>query len=110
VEKIGQDIQEILMQLEFLGSYAKLQKCVSRTRLDGKWRRLKYGQNQYRTDGGGYLNWWEGTGTITFQGHNLAAREELTEAFIAVASAKRRLLGKYDGRVFCGRLQSLYAE
>jgi hypothetical protein len=96
------------MQLKFLGTYAKLQGCMSRTRLDGKWRELKYGQKQYRTDDGGYLNWWEGTGTITFQGHNSAAREELTEAFIAVASAKKRLLGEYRGREFHGRLHSLY--
>jgi hypothetical protein len=98
------------MRLKFLGNYSKLQKCVSRTRLDGKWRMLKYGQKQYRTHDGGYLNWWEGTGTITFQGHNLAAKEELTQAFIAVASARRRLLGEYNGRVFCGRLRSLFAE
>jgi hypothetical protein len=95
---------------EFLGSYTKLQGCVSRTRLDGKWRELEYGQKQFRTDDGGYLNWWEGTGSITFQGHNLAAREGLTQAFIAVASAKRRLLGEYRGRVFHGRFGSLYAE
>ena len=98
------------MKLEFRGSYDKLRECVLRTRLEGVWRNLKYGQKQYRTNDGGYLNWWEGTGTITFQGHNLAAREELTEAFIAVASAKRRLLGEYRGREFHGRLNSLYAD
>jgi hypothetical protein len=98
------------MTLRFCGNYTKLQKCVSRTRLDGEWRELKYGQKQFRTDDGGYLNWWEGTGTITFQGSNLAARGELAEAFIAVASPKKRLLGEYRGRVFRGRLRSLYPE
>jgi hypothetical protein len=98
------------MQLKFLGDYSKLRKCVSHTRLDGSWRELKYGQKQYRTDDGGYLNWWDRTGTITFQGHNSAAREELTEAFIGVASARKRLLGEHNGRVFCGRLRSLYAD
>jgi hypothetical protein len=94
---LSQDIQEIFMQLKSLGSYAKLQGRVSRTRLDGKWRELKYGQKQFRTDDGGYLNWWEKTGTVTFQGHNLPAREGLAQAFKAVASAKRRLLGEYRG-------------
>jgi hypothetical protein len=101
---------EMVMPLKFLGDYTKLQKCVSRTEIDGKWREHRYGQKQFRTDDGGVLNWWEGTGTITFQGHNLAAREELTEAFIAAASAKRRLLGEYRGREFHGRLRSLYAD
>ena len=71
------------MQLKFRGNYAKLRKCVSRTRIDGKWRELKYGHKQYRTDDGGYLNWWETTGTLTFEGSNSAAKEELTQAFIA---------------------------
>lgn len=98
------------MQLKFRGNYAKLRKCVSRTRIDGKWRELKYGHKQYRTDDGGYLNWWETTGTLTFEGSNSAAKEELTQAFIAAASARGRLLGEYNGRMFCGRLRSLYAD
>ena len=98
------------MQLKFLGDYGKLKRCVSRTEIDGKWRELKYGQKQFRTDDGGYLNWWEGTGTITFQGSNLVAKEELTQAFISIASEKGRLLGEYNDRVFCGRLRSLYAD
>jgi hypothetical protein len=98
------------MSLKFVGNYARLQICVSSTRLDGKWRNLKYGWKQYRTDEGGYLNWSETTKTVTFQGSNLVAKEELTQAFITVASAKKRLLGEYRGRVFHRRLQSLYAH
>lgn len=94
------------MKLNF--SYAKVQKYVSRTGLAGEWRDLKYGQKQYRTDKGGVLNWWETTGTITFQGLNTAAKEELEQALIA--SAKKRLMGEYGGRVFCGRLRSLYSD
>jgi hypothetical protein len=71
----------------------KLKKTVARTGVPGKWRELKCGHKQFRSDRGGYLNWWETTKTVIFQGHNFAAREELTEAFIAVASAKKRLLG-----------------
>jgi hypothetical protein len=101
---------EIVMPLKFVGNYARLQICVSRTRLAGKWRNLKYGWKQYRTDEGGYLNWSETTKTVTFQGSNLAAKEELTQAFVTVASAKKRLLGEYRGREFCGRMRSLYAD
>jgi hypothetical protein len=96
------------MALAFSGNYSKLKKAVARTDLPGKWRELKFGQKQFRAGDGGYLNWWETTKTVTFQGHNLAAREELAEAFIAVASAKRRLLGEFGGREFHGRLRSLY--
>jgi hypothetical protein len=82
------------MSLKFVGNYASLQICVSRTRLDGKWRMLKYGQKQYRTDDGGYLNWWETTGTLTFQGSNSAAKEELIQAFRKIASAQGLLHSK----------------
>ena len=98
------------MALAFPGNYSKLKNTVEQTGLPGTWRELKYGQKRFRTDDGGVLNWWETTKTVTFQGHNSAAREELTHAFIAVASAKRRLLGEYRGREFYGRLHSLYAE
>jgi hypothetical protein len=98
------------MALKFLGTHFKLEDCVSSTGLDGKWRILKRGHRQYRTDDGGCLNWWETTGIITFHGSNLAARAELTQAFIDVASARRRLLGEFCGRVFHGRLGTLYPE
>jgi hypothetical protein len=98
------------MSLKFRGDYRTLKKIVRRTGLDGFWRKLKYGQKQYRIDDGGYLNWWEKTGTITFQGHDVAAREELKQAFIGVASRKGRLFGECDGRVFCGGLRSLYPD
>ena len=96
------------MKLKFLGSDAKLKKCVSRTGLPGTWRNLKYGQKQFRTNKGGVLNWWETTGTITFQGLKTAAKEELERAFIV--SAKKRLMGKCGGRVFYGKLRSLYPD
>lgn len=81
------------MQLKFRGNYAKLRKCVSRTRLNGQWRELKNRHKQYRTNDGGILNWWEATGTITFQGHGSAAKH-LEQAFIAVSSAKGRIKPK----------------
>jgi hypothetical protein len=101
VIKESKFMRERSMSLKFKGSYEKLQRCLSRTGLAGNWRELKYGQKQYRTAKGGVLNWWETTGTITFQGLKVSAREKLAEAFIA--SAKQHLFGQYDGRVFCGR-------
>ena len=98
------------MKLKFRGNYNKLKTTVKQTGLDGFWRELKYGQKQYRTDDGGVLNWWETTGTITFQGHDSTAREDLKQAFIGIASRKKRLLGECDGRVFYGELKSLYRD
>jgi hypothetical protein len=98
------------MSLKFSGNFARLQKYVSRTGLTGKWRDLKYGQKQFRSDQGGYLNWWKTTGTMNFQGSKTAARDELARAFITVASSRGRLFGKYRGRSFCGRLRSLYPD
>ena len=45
------------MKLKFLGDYKKLEKCVLRTGVPGKWRELENGQKQYRTDDGAILNW-----------------------------------------------------
>ena len=44
------------MKLKFIGGYAKLKNRVLRTGLPGKWRDLKYGQKQFRTNKGGVLN------------------------------------------------------
>jgi len=98
------------MALAFPGNYSKLKNAVQQTSLPGKWRELKCGHKQFRTYDGGVLNWWETTKTVTFQGRNLEAREELTHAFIEVASAQKRLLGEYGGREFYGRMRSLYAD
>jgi hypothetical protein len=98
------------MSLKFRGNYRRLKKAVTRIGLGGTWRELKYGQKQYRTDDGGILNWWETTGTISFQGHDTAAKEDLKRAFIGIASSKKRLLGECDGRVFYGGFRSLYPD
>ena len=98
------------MSLKFQGNYNKLKQAVTRTGLGGFWRKLKHGQKQYRTDDGGILNWWETTGTITFQGHDAAAREELKQAFIGIASTEKSLFGECDGRVFYGGFRSLYPD
>jgi hypothetical protein len=69
---------------------------------------LQNGRKQYRTDDGGVLNWWETTGTISFQGADQKARQELERAFIA--AAKKRLFGKYQDRVFCARMNSFFGD
>jgi hypothetical protein len=90
------------MQIKFLGNYTKLKRCVSRTRLKGEWRDLENRHKQYRTGGGAVLNWWQATGTITFQGHGSAAKH-LEQAFIAVASAKGRIETKNLTSLAAGR-------
>jgi hypothetical protein len=75
------------MSLKFRGSYCKLKECVLLTGFDGEWHDLKNHHKQYRAEDAGILNWWETSGTITFQGHASAAKQ-LAEAFMAVASAR----------------------
>ena len=61
--------------LEFRGDSAELEKCVSRTGLDGSWKKLPNGHRQFITDNGGILNWSRYTGSIWFQGERSAAKE-----------------------------------
>ena len=78
------------MKISFLGNFRKLRKCVSKTGISGKWREIENHQMQYRTDDGVVLNWWESTGTVTFQGRKMAARE-FREVFVRVALKKNLL-------------------
>jgi hypothetical protein len=96
------------MGLKFLGNYHKLQKAVARTGLNGLWRNLENGQKQYRTADGGILNWWQTTGTVTFQSRSTGPKDELKQAFIA--SNKKRLFGECDGRLFYGVFKSVYTD
>jgi len=82
------------MSLKFRGNYISLKKCVARTKFDGDWRELENHHRQYRTDDGAVLNWWERTGTITFQGHD--KNKDFENAFINEASAKNRLKVKLN--------------
>jgi hypothetical protein len=81
------------MKTKFLGNYLQLQKCVLDTRLAGKWHKLRSGHKQFRSYHGGILNWWQSTGTITFQGGELAATE-LEQGFTKIASAQKLLHSK----------------
>jgi hypothetical protein len=77
------------MKLEFLGDFKKLEKCVSRTGVDGQWREVKNGPRQFHARTGAVLNWWESSGTIQFQGREPGMQFE--QAFISIASEKGRL-------------------
>ena len=72
---IGNAEEQIMktMKLEcFSGTYAALQDEVKRTGIAGEWLDLG-NHKQFRADTGAVLNWWQSTGTISFQG--LAAEE-----------------------------------
>ena len=76
--------------MKFIGGYTKLQKCISKTGISGKWREIENHQMQYRTDDDAVLNWWEATGTVTFQGRKVAVGI-LKRSFVRVALKKNRL-------------------
>jgi hypothetical protein len=83
------------MKLRFLGDFKKLEKCVLRTGIPGKWREHENRQKQYRTDDGAMLSWWESTKTLLFEGQKQAI-PKLKRAFVKVATKKGLLVGKHD--------------
>jgi hypothetical protein len=83
------------MTIMFLGDLKKLKKCVALTSVDGRWRKIDHHQVQFCTDDGAILNWWESTGTITFQGRKLAV-EKLKAPFMRAALRRGLLKGKRD--------------
>lgn len=62
------------MTMKFSGTYAELQDKLLLAGIDGQWRNLG-NQKQFHADGGAILNWWKSSGTISFQGPGLAAKE-----------------------------------
>jgi hypothetical protein len=84
------------MKLKFLGDYAKLRKCVSRTVVAGQWGEPTNGHKQFRTKGGAILNWWESSGTILFQGRDPAMKFE--QGFFASAKGRLEQKGSEDLR------------
>jgi hypothetical protein len=81
------------MPIMFLGGLKKLEKCVLRTGIAGQWRKIENHQVQFRTNDGAILNWWESSGTITFQGQEQAI-PKLKRAFVKVATKKGLLEGE----------------
>jgi hypothetical protein len=83
------------MSVKFQGSYVELQMCVARAGYSGDWRELSNGHRQYRTDDGAILNYWESSGTVTFQGRD--QNRSFEQAVIAAAKAQHRLVDANSG-------------
>jgi hypothetical protein len=73
--------------MKFTRKFPALDSIMMRTGIKGKWRRGE-NYNQYRANSGAVLNWWESTGTITFQGPEAAA-EKLKKAFVKARQEAR---------------------
>jgi len=71
------------VKMKYRGDFKTLQLTLLRTGIEGEWR-LGENHNQYRANTGAVLNWWESTGTITFQGPGAAA-DDLKAAFLEKA-------------------------
>jgi hypothetical protein len=56
------------------GDFKALRKITALTGITGKWTKTK-NHCAYRAETGAVLNYWKTTGTITFQGPELAAAE-----------------------------------
>jgi hypothetical protein len=56
------------------GDFKALRKITALTGITGKWTKTK-NHCAYRTETGAVLNYWKTTGTVTFQGPELAAAE-----------------------------------
>ena len=77
------------MKKRFRGTYAELQDQVMLTGIFGEWRDLA-NHKQFRGDNGAILNWWELTGTISFQGPHLVT-ENLRRRFLLRSAPVKRL-------------------
>jgi hypothetical protein len=56
------------------GDFKALRYAVKRTGIPGEWTKDRI-QYQFRARNGAVLNYWKSTGTINFQGAELAAAE-----------------------------------
>jgi hypothetical protein len=83
------------MKLRFTGDFKKLEKCVLRTGIPGKWREHENRQKQFRSDDGAMLSWWESTKTLLFEGQKPAI-PKLKRAFLRAASKMGLLEGERD--------------
>jgi hypothetical protein len=82
------------MKLRFRGGFKKLEKCVSKTGINGKWHDLG-NQKQFFTSDGAVLNWLKSTGTVWFQGQKPAI-PKFERAFVRMASKKGLLKGEHE--------------
>jgi hypothetical protein len=82
------------MKLGARGGFKKLEKCVSKTGINGKWHDLE-NQKQFFTSDGAVLNWSKSGGTVWFQGQRPAI-PKLKRAFVTAATKKGLLEGEHD--------------
>ena len=54
--------------MKFKGSIDELKAAIGRTGITGTWSVKGNGEQQFKANDGGILNWWLSTGTISFQG------------------------------------------
>jgi hypothetical protein len=71
------------------GDFKVLQYAVKRTGRPGEWIKSK-NHRQFRAENGAILNYWKSTGTITFQGPELAA-DELKARFLKRIAVLKQL-------------------
>ncbi len=55
-------------QLKLKVPFERMETLVGQTGVRGSWADVAGGQKQFRTEQDAVLNWWPGTGTLTFQG------------------------------------------
>jgi hypothetical protein len=101
--------QEEIMKMKFSGTYAELQDKVLLTGIAGEWRDLG-NHKQFRADTGAILNWWQSTGTITFQGPGLAAEEFEAKLSRAIDGVKCKARNVHDPEQEIATLKKLLGD
>ncbi len=56
--------------MKFHGLYDSLKQIIESIHEPGEWRKLDNNKYQFRARNGAILNFWESSGTVTFQGQN----------------------------------------
>ncbi len=97
------------MKMKFAGTYAELQDKLFLTGIDGEWRNLG-NHKQFRADTGAILNWWQSTGTITFQGRGLVAEEFKAKLSRAIGGVKCKAGNLHDSQQENAKLKKLLGD
>lgn len=92
------------MAMKFRGSIEQLQAIVGMTGASGEWVDKGRGYWQFRGNDNAILNWWQSSGTITFQGPQ-EARQEFE---VIVELAIKKFLSQHGtGEVVAGEPREL---
>jgi hypothetical protein len=71
-------------KIRFAGSFEQLRRIVERTGISGDWEYMPADYLRYLCHDSAILNWWESTGTVSFQGPEIP-RERLKNAIAGAA-------------------------